>query len=357
MNHARMERNFSWGRPKQITRAGFTLIELLVVIAIIGVLVGLLLPAVQQAREAARRMQCANHLKQLGQALHNYHDIHGTFVFRKGGSGGGSDDESNRNRLSGFVPLLPYVDQGALWDRIQEGAPPTIARGGPRGWSGWSVWRKVIPTYLCPSDSYTQKVQANNYAFNIGDTISGTATSPSVRGMFAFQTCYRIDDVADGTSNTLAMSEHVRGNLAYTSPVSDFDRRLVLSMDQSGITSNPSSCLGGTPSAIKGRFGTVMTDGQSESVGFTTVFSPNEMGCAVGTNPNRDSSTNILPPSSYHPGGVNVLMVDGTVHFISDSVDTGDLTQAPVSSGKSPYGVWGALGSKDGVEPIQDRPF
>lgn len=123
-------------------RPGFTLVELLVVIAIIGILVALLLPAVQAAREAARRMQCSNNLKQLSLALHNYHDTYKTFVYRSGGtccSSVGGLQNSNRARLSGFVPLLPFYEQGPLYDRIVAGDAANPPHG-PHSWSGWVVW-------------------------------------------------------------------------------------------------------------------------------------------------------------------------------------------------------------------------
>ncbi|QDU63849.1 hypothetical protein Pan216_47300 [Planctomycetes bacterium Pan216] len=343
-------------RAKQ-SRVAFTLIELLVVIAIIGVLVGLLLPAVQQAREAARRMQCSNNLKQLGLALHNYHDSHGVFVFRKGGTNGSSSGlDDNWGRLSGFAPLLPYIDQQALYEKIQRGdssQPP----GGPAPWNSWSVWNKVVPQYLCPSDSYIAKVKNNNYAFSLGDTIANNRDDDTVRGMFANRTCYRIGDVGDGTASTVAMSEHARTAYDIRSAGSGFDPRTAIVMGQTGLATNPSGCVATSTSQVKGRFGTRMFDGQPEWVGCHTVLPPNHISCAVGTNGSGDSLTTILPPSSYHPGGVNVLMVDGAVHFISDSIDTGDTTASEVMAGKSPYGVWGALGTKDGGEPIQNRPF
>ncbi|QDU63853.1 hypothetical protein Pan216_47340 [Planctomycetes bacterium Pan216] len=339
-------------------RLGFTLVELLVVIAIIGVLVALLLPAVQQARAAARRMQCTNHLKQLGLALHNYHDAHGVFVFRKGGTTGSSSGLSdNWSRLSGFVPLLPYIDQQALYENIQRG-DSTYPPGGPSPWTSWSVWNKVVSQYMCPSDPFPTKIRCNNYAFSLGDSINSVNYDHTIRGMFPYQACYSLSSVSDGTAQTVAMSEHARANFNRTSDLSRLDPRTALILDQTNLASNPSSCQSATPSSIKGKFGTMMTDGQIERVGFHTVLPPNHIGCSDGSggDGSADSNTAILPPSSYHPGGVNALMVDGAVHFISDSIDTGDLTQPEVSSGRSPYGVWGALGSKDGGEPI-DRPF
>jgi len=132
----------------QSKRKGFTLIELLVVIAIIAILIALLLPAVQQAREAARRTQCKNNLKQLGLALHNYHDVYGRFIYRKGGTAG---NPGNANRLSGFMGLMPYIEQGPLFNTVAAGGgtgnqPP----GGPVGWTGWAEWNVTIPALLCP---------------------------------------------------------------------------------------------------------------------------------------------------------------------------------------------------------------
>jgi len=110
-------------------RQGFTLVELLVVIAIIGILVALLLPAIQAAREAARRSECTNNLKQLGLALHNYHDTHRTFPYRQGGPG------SSGNRLSGMVGLLPFMEQATLFDQIETGDSSGYV---PRPWS-WNT--------------------------------------------------------------------------------------------------------------------------------------------------------------------------------------------------------------------------
>ncbi len=153
-------------------RRGFTLVELLVVIAIIGILVGLLLPAVQAAREAARRMQCSNNLKQMGLAVLNYESTYKKFPVKTGGTANfcGSCPErnaANYNRLSVFVPLLPFIEQTPLYNRIQAGNEMSVgsvavmmAPGGPSGWfpknDGTSVyfpWAQVIPGYQCPSDT------------------------------------------------------------------------------------------------------------------------------------------------------------------------------------------------------------
>jgi prepilin-type N-terminal cleavage/methylation domain-containing protein len=132
-------------------RRAFTLVELLAVIAIIGIRVALLLPAVQAAREASRRMSCTNNLKQLGVALHNYHDTFKSFVPRKQGTTG---TISNQGRLSGLVGLLPFIEQQPLYDAIKAGDPANgIPPGGPSAWSGWAVWDLAPTTLHCPSDA------------------------------------------------------------------------------------------------------------------------------------------------------------------------------------------------------------
>ena len=142
-------------------RRAFTLVELLVVIAIIGILIALLLPAVQAAREAARRSQCTNHLKQLGLALHNYHATYQKFVSRSQGTmntgcGAAGGETGNRHWLSGVVSLLPYMEQQALYDQWMAPQAP-YASGGPAMnpgcFSGFLPSRVQVTTLLCPSDS------------------------------------------------------------------------------------------------------------------------------------------------------------------------------------------------------------
>src|SRR5687767_8133321 len=134
---------------RSIHRGAFTLVELLVVIAIIGVLVALLLPAVQAAREAARRMQCTNHLKQFGLGLHNYADTYKVFPNLRGGFGG-----VQANRISPYVQMLPYLEQKNMHDLIQAGDPANgIPPGGPRGDANWPVWNRPPSVFRCPSDA------------------------------------------------------------------------------------------------------------------------------------------------------------------------------------------------------------
>lgn len=366
-------------RVRESKRLGFTLIELLVVIAIIAILIALLLPAVQQAREAARRTQCKNNMKQVGLALHNYHDVYGMFVYRKGGAAAcgsnpcpGYDTRNNWGRLSGFMGLMPYIEQAPLYNRVAGGgvAPGStlnVPPGGPEGWRGWAGWNVAIPAMLCPSDGFHPQTQrAHNYVFSIGDSSRGTRDSRNVRGMFGYQRTTRIRDITDGTSNTIAMSERVRNNVGGTLSAGTGTHLVIAHMARNVGTAvvhdNPSGCLNTVDgsyyvagTSVKGRTGTAMWDGQAERVGFTTIIPPNGPSCAHNDNGNADADHSIITPTSFHTGGVQVLMADGAVRFISENIDSGDLTVAAPGNntkGTSPYGVWGALGTIAGGEVI-----
>lgn len=353
-------------------KQGFTLIELLVVIAIIAVLIALLLPAVQQAREAARRSQCKNNLKQLGLALHNYHDVFNTFVPRKGGSDASAiTPRGNCQRLSGFMGLMPYLDQAPLYNRVQAGDPTNTLgfsaacpAGGPEGWSGWTGWTGRISSLQCPSDGFTPPNPGQiptNYLFCTGDSALNNRDSTVVRGVFAFRNCNGLDSIIDGSSNTLLMSEGVRGSETgiTTTAGGDFSVLNTIVHSQPAST-NPSACrslaTGGKLNAglsVKSRRGRFMWDGQPERTGFTTIIPPNGVACSDGADGNADNANTVLPPSSLHTGGVHALMGDGAVRFISENIDAGNLgaaSPAQASPGNSPYGVWGSLGTKSGGE-------
>jgi prepilin-type N-terminal cleavage/methylation domain-containing protein len=345
-------------------RTGFTLIELLVVIAIIAVLVAILLPAVQQAREAARASQCRNNMKQLGIALHNYHETFSMFVPRKGGTTGGTGAASNQGRLSGFVPLLPYMEQAALYNKIQQGdAAAGVAPGGPEGWSGWAGWNVLIPSLQCPSDRIiTNGNIQHSYAFSMGDgPIQNNRDTTVVRGLFAYQRGTKISDILDGTSNTAAMSEHCKAEFAVVAAGVNTHSQLE-GIANLGTLTVPTDCssraAGGyfvSGQAVKGKRGYVYTDGQPERVGFHTILPPNAPSCGAdgGTgNANADNPHSILPPSSRHTGGVTLVMADGAVRTISDTIDTGNPAAAPATVGFSTYGVWGAIGSTDAGDKV-----
>ena len=357
--------------------SGFTLVELLVVIAIIGVMVGLLLPAVQSAREAARRMSCSNNLKQLGLALHMYHDTLLVFPYGRGGTGhpdGGTIRplSDNVNRASGFIGLLPRIEQSALYDQISSTQtyngivyPPWGPRPGV-GSTDYLPFMQSIPTLMCPS---AQDITVNrlggptNYAFSWGDNnrrITGSETVSARqavradrRGLFGFQAPRNMRDVIDGTSNTIAMAEiatsndpnTVLGGVANTRGTDPAYNNNIMCL----LERDPTNRKFLTPGNNRNLRGNGWANGVTAYTGVSTILPPNSPHCLQSGNDHSDGQA---PAASYHPGGVQVLMTDASVRFVSETINTGNLSARDVRSGLSPFGVWGALGSIQGGEVV-----
>jgi prepilin-type N-terminal cleavage/methylation domain-containing protein len=349
-----------------LTRAGFTLIELLVVIAIIAVLVALLLPAVQQAREAARRSQCKNNLKQLGLALHNYHDIYNVLPFGEGRVNSGQGG----HRYSGYVGMLPQMDQAPLYNLFTANG----FNADPWDAGQLAALRTQIPILLCPSDQLTtamNPVGKANYTFSRGDSTwdHNEWTSNGgrgFRGMFGGQSyCRALRDVTDGLSNTIAMSERIQAKQDGDSLV--MHGNTATNVGATMIRTNPSLCLA---QIVNGRYiggnnawgGTRWSDGAPAFSGNTTVLGPNKGSCTQG---GWDGEDGIYEPGSQHVGGVHCLFGDGAVRFISNSINTGNVTCPPPDGdagggtpcmggwrGPSPFGVWGSLGSMSGSDVV-----
>jgi prepilin-type N-terminal cleavage/methylation domain-containing protein len=343
-------------------RNGFTLVELLVVIAIVGVLVALLLPAVQAARESARRSSCSSNLRQLGLALHNYEGTWRAFPPQKGGSNctWPSTPDCNYERRSGFVALSSFLEQGTVYEGIEAGGgTPNQIPGGGAPWASWSKWDVQLPTLLCPSDTGVRSSRGNlNFAFCIGDKVVDNLWSNSNhRGMFTYRNSVTMAHITDGTSNTIAMSERARANVGVHS--ANGDRTITSTvMSVTSIAANPGQCLtrmtvdGGIVlgTQVKGRFGSIWTDGQTEIVAFNTVLPPNSPSCIGDSDPNADGASGVHSAGSFHPRGVDGLMADGSVRFFNQNIDTGNLGKQSPIAGPSPYGVWGALGTREGRE-------
>lgn len=325
-------------------RKGFTLIELLVVIAIIAILIALLLPAVQQAREAARRMQCKNNLKQIGLAIHNYSDVHGTLPPSHGGTAGSNLTVAvhNWSRLSGFVMLLPFLDQAPLWNQIAS-AP---GQGGRPYNSTFPHPPSPLPVFLCRSSPLSPPVSdwdpsfgghPRSYHFCLGDSLTAHFFS-SNRGPFPDQAgrVNRWRDFTDGQSNTILLSERALF-------LSRQDYLGTFQGSQSDDTT--ANCSASDTSRCDGYGnGRIWTEGTP--YGSDSVYTRLPI--------NGPSHGNAPTATSRHSGGVQVTMADGSVRFISENIDSGDQNAPnPITANTpSPFGVWGALGTKAGGEVI-----
>lgn len=381
------------GKPR-----AFTLIELLVVIAIIGILVGLLLPAVQAAREAARRMSCSNQVKQISLGIANYHSAfkrfpkHGTGTF----SVALGSNHGNRNELSFIVGILPMIEQQALWDQISGGSTAFAPMGPNTNRTDYEPWLTEIPTLRCPSDPGVglPAMGRTNYAACVGDhgylTHSGgrnrvnkyhhrpdqpiaKATSgrqtdqlgarlvalETNRGFFWPRHQLRHRDLLDGASHTIAIGEiatslgdfEARSNVARRIDVQLINYPTInASLCKDQLDPNRPTFFSPTTEVIGGDHarGFRWHDFRTSTTTFQTILPPNSPSCSTGAH----NAVAINSASSRHPGGAHVGLADGSVQFISDSIDAGDSTATPSNGASSPFGVWGALGTRAAGEII-----
>jgi len=319
-----------------------------VVIAIIAILIALLLPAVQQAREAARRTQCKNALKQLGLALHNYHDAFKVFPYRQGGDTNGQFPNSSGElwweTTSGLFLLLPYVDQAPLYNAI---AGDVKANPSRVPWDNSPLLRTDIPAFICPSDikDATNNAGRNSYRFSAGpwgkrhrtadDALSWGGEKP-INGMFGCCSRISVADVLDGTSNTVAMSERcmgqiglrneVVGGIVYTGTWSDpyVDAKNPLNNADLDVVMNDCKNAAQTNANNLGQWktgedpGDRWSDGGYFYVGFSTLLPPNSPSCM---NDYWDRSYTVISATSRHTGLVHALMADGAVKAASSNID------------------------------------
>jgi prepilin-type N-terminal cleavage/methylation domain-containing protein/prepilin-type processing-associated H-X9-DG protein len=382
-------------------RRGFTLIELLVVIAIIAVLIALLLPAVQAAREAARRAQCSNNLKQIGLAMHNYHSANNKFPQ-------GTSDEAGYaapfkysggwGMWSSQAEMLPYLEGGPIYNAINFS---WVGAFGAGQYINGTSYTTIVSSFLCPSDSNAAyggrpPVNSNNppninsYRGSVGTTTSVWGSNagyaacepdpfllngpynncgfPYSTGVFVYFLAFGIQDVNDGTSNTIAFAESLVGSVTYNivgpgTGGASLRNNAIEGVSAAGAAQAPDAstlpqatlitALNACTSAYQAQSSINISVGNRWGWGgtaetlFNTVVPPNSKQWAwntcqsycAGCAPSEAVFSN---SQSNHPGGVNVMMADGSVRFTKDSIN---------------QRTWMALGTRMGGEVISSDSY
>jgi prepilin-type N-terminal cleavage/methylation domain-containing protein len=305
--------------PQSRKRRAFTLVELLVVIAIIGILVALLLPAIQAAREAARRSSCSNNAKQIGVALHNYHDTYGAFpagswIFNTAGVGSTSCTSGAGRRAPWTVSILPFIEQQTLYERCDLTAEFVSSNAeSPTSGPNREVWRETVATYQCPS--FTARSNPNNHSnyygvmgggpHGLGYCQSSNSGRRFYRNGILFQNSEtRLGDVEDGTANTFLVGEQ---------------RYQLL---DGGRTDSHwlgwASTIRGGGSSVTGVLAAAQLpinvfDGHGDK--YDTTFATS------GTPPPQGQGLHQRSFGSYHPGGCHFVIADASVRFIAETID------------------------------------
>jgi len=378
-------------------------------------LIALLLPAVQAAREAARRMQCQNHLKQIGLSFHNMHDAVGYFpscavqkgisddfwrpmgIFGKGGDNGyGARGSWNATgRIAWTVPLLPFIEQTARYEPIVQAAhmldnqnpPHSAAPVFPystgetytlNGVSQRNPYAGNINIFLCPSEQVKNPVNGSigilSYRINVGDEAYNNLDSYFHRsaepvlhrgiGTRGDSMTMEMGSIVDGTSNTMLVAEC---GIAPGAPANTSDIRQGIARTSADVY-RCSLALIEECRALKAgselrspyntsRKGIRWADAYAVYTAFHAILPPNAPSCA----PNDNNEHGLFTASSYHSGGVGVAMADGSVRFVTDSINAtrsdyqtllSNDVHAHNNPGHSYFGVWGALGTRNGKETV-----
>ncbi len=334
-------------------RRGFSGADMTMGIVIIAILIALLLPAVQAAREAARRAQCTSQLRQLGIAIHNYHDVNNQFP-----AGVGVKEQSV------LLPLLPFTEQHAAYEQITTAmnSSDSVNELDPE-----TLQFRGFPLFTCPSDPAAKLPCVTSFHACSGDRVETFTDADRKNSKWEPRNAFvttpdaskpyycNIVRITDGTSNTVALAESRIATGAATPRVWQ-NTSIFTDWNATSEKAIPADCaqnLSDMPDSLANAnhewLGAKWYDARMTCTRFLTILPPNTTSCTQGDETNLP----LITASSYHTNGANLGMFDASVRFVADSIDAGDASaNATQAGGESKYGVWGALGTMNGGEAV-----